>query len=74
MMPDVAGKRVDRMPISEVAERLDISERSVYRALRKNEIPHRWIGGLYVIFREEFERWIAGELKNWGSSNQDTAA
>ena len=70
-MPDVAKKRVDRMPISEVAERLDISVRSVYRALHKNEIPHRMIGGLYVVFREEFDRWIAGDLP---IKEQDTAA
>jgi excisionase family DNA binding protein len=45
----------------EVAQRLGLSKNSVYQAAHRGEIPGCVrIGGRYLVRREPFERWLAG--------------
>ena len=47
--------------IREVAQILGIGQTLAYDAARRGEIPVLRIGGRYVVPRERFQKWLAGE-------------
>jgi excisionase family DNA binding protein len=45
--------------VKELAAHLKICERSAYEALRKRQIPHRRLGGRYLLHRPTIEAWLS---------------
>ncbi len=46
------------MTLPEVAEMLGISRGKVYDAVRKNELPHKRLGGRILFPRRAIEIWL----------------
>lgn len=53
--------KASTLTIAQAAERLGICRESVYRAVRRGEIPVIRIGKLLLVPREPFERLLRGE-------------
>ena len=50
------------LKVSQVADKMQLSESSIRRMIKNNEIPHRWVGGAIRIrdFIEE-EAWVSNQ-------------
>ena len=44
--------------VKELAEDLGMSERSAYEGLRRRQIPHRRVGGKYLLHRLTIQTWL----------------
>lgn len=47
------------MNVKEVAELLDVCDRTIYRLTEKNEIPHKKVGRRIIFHRGTIEQWLA---------------
>jgi len=54
-----SGKRV--IFPEDIAQETGLGLNLVYRLLRAGKIPHVKAGDRYLISRENFEKWLAGE-------------
>lgn len=59
-MPVITEPERLTLDVPEVAKKLGTSERLVYEALRRREIPARKLGGKWIISRERFDQWLNG--------------
>ena len=51
------------LKVSQVADRMQLSESSIRRMIKTQKIPHRWVGGAIRIHRDfiEEEAWVSSE-------------
>ena len=54
----------DVMTVAEVSEYLRLTESTVYRLVRTQEIPGRKIGGTWRFSRQQLESWLASSSTN----------
>lgn len=50
------------LTIPEVASMMKVSEKTIYRLCRDNQIPHIKIRGQYRFTKSAIEKWLKGEL------------
>ncbi len=57
----MAIEKSEFVSMSEVGERLDKSERSAYRAVKRGEIPSFRVGRRWFVPRQSFESLMSGD-------------
>jgi len=50
----------DVLDVADMAERLDMNERTVYRLIRSGELPAKKVGGQWRITVRAFANWLDG--------------
>jgi len=50
----------DVLDVADMAERLDMNERTVYRLIRSGELPAKKVGGQWRITVRAFVNWLDG--------------
>jgi excisionase family DNA binding protein len=56
------------MTVSETAERLRVSEKTVRRLANRNDLPTLRVGGSVRVDADELERWLGQQVSAMGGS------
>jgi excisionase family DNA binding protein len=56
------------MTVSETAERLRVSEKTVRRLASRNDLPTLRVGGSVRVDADELERWLGQQISTMGGS------
>jgi excisionase family DNA binding protein len=60
--------------VKELAADLGMSERSAYEGLRRRQIPHRRVGGKYLLHRPTIQAWLLSAATAMATPVGETAA
>lgn len=63
MDDDYWAKYPDPLPLVDIAAIVRLHETTVLRRLQSGEIPGHFIGGSWIVFKDEFRAWL-GSMRN----------
>ncbi|UNT54892.1 helix-turn-helix domain-containing protein [Lysinibacillus capsici] len=51
------------LSVKETAELINVSQSTIYKMAKGNEIPHKKVRGRIIFHRDTIEKWLINELE-----------